>query len=299
VRFAAWFRVRPSWSFVLASFALGACQGTPEKVSLGAWSASGPWCGAEGMPEAVNSAGTTIGVTVPHTDWTWPASLSSLEWDLAVESELKQDGYMWTHQFAFTGGAVGFLGLQARGGYKADPPDGSLEITNMIVFWVSSSPKRAELGDVAYPDARTYLQLDHGLQWWTIHAKYPFKTCSPYHLTVALESKDSSGDLWYGAWVRDIAGGTAQVFVGRILVPAAWGPLLPSSSMWSNRIGYTKLTSCKSAESASAVFGFPTANGSLQPTSQVNRFATPVACDSSRFTALPGAVRQEFWPEKQ
>jgi len=280
-----------SLSFVLT---LGACQGTPEKVSLGSFSATGRLCGVDAQPGEPNRAGSTIDVTIPYTDWTWPSPFNSLEWDLVVESESRQDGYMWNHQFAFTGGAVGFLGLQARGGYQADPPDGPIELTNMVVFWVSSSPRRAELGDVPYPDARTALQLDRGLEWWTIHVKYPFKACRPYHLTVALESTDASGDLWYGAWIRDPAS-AAQTFLGRILVPAAWGPLRPSTSMWTNRIGYSKLASCESAEPASAAFGFPTANGgALVPTAQTNRFASVLACGSSRFTALPGAVRQEM-----
>jgi hypothetical protein len=162
----------------------------------------------------------------------------------------------------------------------------------MVVFWISA-PLGAELGDVAYPDARTYFKTDGG-EWWTIHARYDFETCRVYRLRVGRQSADASGNVWYGAWIRDTVT-NAETFVGRILVPASWGQLAAATSMFSNRIGYAPLTTCGSPEPASARFGVPSANaGSVRPSSHVNRFAEPRQCPTSRFTELAGSVRHEI-----
>jgi hypothetical protein len=275
-------------------FWAAACAACSEDtVSLGAWGALGRTCGVAGEPGPKNDPGAGIGVSIPYTRWTWPSTSDSMEWELTVESQTVKDGYFWTHEFLFEGGnAHGLFGLQARGGYQADPPDGPVELTSMVVFWISSSPIRAELGDIQYPDGRTYLQLQRGSQWWTIHVRYAWKPCQTYAFRVGLEATEATGDLWYGAWVRDGATGV-ETFVGRILVPAAFGKLTENSSMWTNRIGYSALRSCDDPEPASASFGFPTANGgTVRPTSYVNQVDAPL-CPTSRFTELPGAIRQE------
>jgi hypothetical protein len=250
-------------------------------------------CGSGGDAGSLEPGGSAVGVTVTYTDWTWPATFDSLEWELGVESEFDRDGYFWAHRFAFVGGPTGFVGIQARGGYQAEPPDGFIDVTNMVVFWISSSPLRAELGDVPYPDARTYLTSESGSEWWTIHARYDWDACKTYQFRVGPQATESSGDVWYGAWVRDRAT-SVETYIGRILVPAAWGKL-ESSSMWSTRIGYAPLGSCRDPEPASALFGIPTADGgTLRPSSHTNRLAEPRECGTSRVTDFRNGVRQEI-----
>jgi hypothetical protein len=80
-----------------------------------------------------------------------------------------------------------------------------------------------------------------------------------------------------------------------MLVPAAWGKLQPSSSMWSNRIGFAPMTTCADAEPATAFYGTPTGDGgSVRPTSFVNRFADPDRCPITRFTDFADGVRHEI-----
>lgn len=178
-------------------------------------------------------------------------------------------------------------------GAQADPPNGGVQTENMAVFWISASPIRAELGDVAYPNARTYLNPEMGSEWWTIHVLYDWQVCRPYHLRVGRHASEPNGDIWYGAWVRD--GAThVETFLGRILVPAAWGRLGTQTTMWSARIGYAPVTTCDTAERASAVFGFPAADGgSMLPSTRRSRFSDPPRCSHSRFTEFPDAVRHE------
>jgi hypothetical protein len=255
--------------------------------------ASLPLCGTAGEPGDLNPGGDAIGVTIPYTDWTWPSTFTSLEWELRVESELTRDGYFWAHQFDFSAGPVGFMGLQGRGGYQPDPPAGPVEISDMVVFWISSSPLDAELGDIDYPDARTDVEVDSRSEWRTIHARYDWDPCTSYHLRVARDPVPDAAGVWYGAFIR-ADDDDQETFLGRILVPAAWGSLR-SSSMWSNRVGYSLLGSCRDIEPASALFGIPTADGgTLSPIARVNRFEAPQRCATSRFTVFPGGVRQEL-----
>jgi len=164
----------------------------------------------------------------------------------------------------------------------------------MAVFWISSPPIRAELGDVAYPEGRTYLRSEAGSQWWTIHVLYDLRACRLYRLRVARQAIEPTGDIWYGAWIRD--GVTnVETFLGRILVPAAWGQMASEkTSMWTTRIGFRDISACDMPDPVSAIFGFPTANlGSLRPSAPENRFESPAHCGTSRFTLFPDAIRQE------
>lgn len=294
------------------------CVGCSEQVSLGAWNSSGVTGGGAatggggssgagnggggakscpreaGTPGPRNAAGSKLEVTVTYTDWTWPAPSDSLEWDFTLENGVSRDGYFWAHGFDLVGSTGGFIGLQYRGGYQADPPDGVVQVENMLVFWMSSHPLRAELGDVAYPNARKYLKIDANGEWWTIHALYDWQVCRTYRLRVARHSTEANGDIWYGAWVLDTVT-NVELFFGRILVPAAWGQISTTTQMWSNRIGFTELRSCSELEPVSAIFGYPTANsGTVHPGPPQNRFESPPSCGSSRFTDFPDEVRQEL-----
>ena len=243
----------------------------------------------------MNAPGTDLGATLTATDWSFSDSSDSIEIELVVESRPARDGYFWASQFSFVGSAVGgFVGLQSRGGYQAEPPDGDTDLTDMAVFWIGGSPLRAELGDVMPPDARTYAQFTSGTQWWTIHAKYDIVACRPYRLRVARRTQEANGDAWYGAWVRDNQT-NVETFIGRILVPAAWGLLADKSTSFSDRVGWGTVTSCAYPEYASARFGIPSAgSASLAPTTHSNRFAASAKCASSRVTELGDAVRHEL-----
>jgi hypothetical protein len=259
-------------------------------------------CNQTGTPGGVNGRGVsaTPAVTIPHTDWTWPDLLTSLEWDLTVETELERDGYFFTHQFSLESGAVGFLGLQPRGGYTPDLSQPEVIITNIIVFWISapfggSPPLDSELGDIQAPDARTSPQVQKNLQWLTINARYDFSICRTYRLRVTNDATDAEGNLWYSAYIRDLTT-DIETYVGRILVPAEWGKMQVTTSMWSNRIGYQALSSCSDAEAASALFGTPSAvvdGETVAPSRSRNRYESPI-CPDARFTVLPNGVRHEL-----
>lgn len=257
-------------------------------------------CNVTGTPGGVNGRGSGVGVTIPHTDWTWPDLLTSLEWDLTVETELTRDGYFFTHQFSLENGAVGFLGLQPRGRYSPDLSQPDIFITNIVVFWISAAPLGtlpldSELGDIQPPDARTSTQVQQNLQWLAINARYDFSTCRAYRLRVNGDSTDSNGNIWYAAYVRDLTT-NIETYLGRILVPAEWGKMQVTTSMWSNRIGHAALTSCSSAEPASALYGTPSAvvdGETVAPSRFRNRFEAPV-CPDARFTVLPNGVRHEL-----
>ena len=257
-------------------------------------------CNQEGTPGGVNGRGSGVGVTIPHTDWTWPDLLTSLEWDLTVETELERDGYFFTHEFRLESGAYGFLGMQPRGRYSPDLSQPDVDITNIVVFWISAAPLGtppldSELGDIQPPDARTSAQVQQNIQWLAINARYDFEICRTYRLRVATDSTDSSGNIWYAAYVRDLTT-DIETYLGRILVPAEWGKMQVTTTMWSNRIGHAALTSCSSAEPASALYGTPSAvvDGEVvAPERSRNRYEAP-ACPDARFTVLPSGVRHEL-----
>jgi hypothetical protein len=278
--------------------------GCNDEVSLGEFAAGNPLgdgsvaaplpeCGEPGDEGQASSAGDGVGVTITYTDWDWAEPFESLEWELRVEVEPEDDGYLWAQEFALEAGNPGLLTLQANGGYQADPPNGPTEITKMTQFWIGGPPLRAELGAIAYPEARVYLQTEVGIEWWTINARYDWQACRAYRFRVTREETDPGGGRWYAARIRDTETGE-ETLIGRILTPETWGTLAAPTRSWTNRIGWAPLGSCDAPEPASALFGVPSANGgALEPTSKVHRFAAPALCPSSRFTDFPNAVRQE------
>lgn len=296
VPLGSWDQQAPGNGQSSGSSGLGGQAGAPtEGGSAGLDSGEVHACQAPGNPQPLNDPGDLVDVTTTYTDWTFPSPIDSLEWTLEIESELASDGYFWSHQFGFTGdrSVIAFVGLQARGGFQPDPPFGPATITDMVVFWISSSLE-AELGDTSYPDARTYQQVDSEREWWTIHVRYDLQVCRPYALRVGRLTADGTDDIWYGAWIRDVELGS-ETFLGRILVPASWGRIAARTSMWSSRIGWGSLTSCSDSEPAMAFFGAPTAeNGTVRPGTPVNRFSASLGCPSSRFTPFADGVRQEL-----
>jgi len=254
-------------------------------------------CSLAGEVSPMNPAGAGVGPTGTYSDWTWPAvegGLESLEWTLGIESE-PTDGYFWSHQFAFAGesGVGGYAGLQMNGGFQADPPSGPVEVTKMALFSIAGPAITAELGDVAYPDARVYGDFDGG-EGWNIHVKYEWLPCRTYALRVAEVDLDADGNIWYGGYVRDLVTGD-EIYLGRILVPAAWGGFATWSVMWTERFGPAALTDCAQQAHAVATFLAPTGNaGTVVADGPNDHFYDPPSCPSSRFTAVAGGVRQEM-----
>jgi len=265
-----------------------------------------PTCGEVGVPGPINAPGplttmgqSNIGTTNLYTDWSWPAPMDSLEWDVLPESDPPHDGYYWAHQFSFQNGLTGFFGFQAHGGFQLPPttatPNPKVDFTKMAVFWIGGSTLPAELGDVAYPDARVLVVSARGTEWTTVHAKYEWSACTAYRLRIAKDGTDPNGNVWYGAWIEDRS---TQVLtkIGRIAVPPDWGQFSRLSTTFTTRIDDKPpvVTSCDQPEPASAIFGTPSANeGQLWPVGSP-RFQSPLRCPSSRFTDLPEGVRHEI-----
>jgi hypothetical protein len=262
-----------------------------------------PTCGELGTPGALNTPGTAVGTTTLYTDWSWPTPVDSLEWDLVMETDPVTDGYYWAHQFSFVDGLTGFLGLQAHGGYvdpNATGPGSQVpDFTKMAVYWIAGPPTDAELGDITAPgQARKAVVTQGNVQWMTIHAKFDWTACDAYHLRLAKDSTADDGDVWYGAWILDKTT-EVETFLGRILVPAAWGQLSSLSTTITTRIDLAAtappVVTCTDPEPASGIFGTPTGDdGQVLPIGHINRFAVPARCGTSRFTELPEGIRQEI-----
>jgi hypothetical protein len=269
---------------------------------------SQPACGEVGAPDAFNTAGVSVGATTLSTDWYWPEPVDSLEWNLVIENETETNGYYWAHKFSWVGGLSGYFGLQAFGGYQVKPPsklgasDGSsVTFEKMALFWVAGPPTAGELGDITGDDnARVAEVPEPGATFLTINAKFPWVPCDLYHLSVAKDMTDASGDVWYGAWIDDETT-HVRTFIGRILIPASWGQLSPATSTYTQRIDNANqqkappVVTCSDLEPTSAIFGTPTANdGQILPVNRKNNFGTPLRCPTSRFTILPEGIRQEI-----
>jgi hypothetical protein len=265
-------------------------------MSTGEGGAPEQGCAIPGSPGPRNLPGALAGTTTTNTDWIWPAPSDSLEWEMVIEKENVQDGYFFAQQFGFTAAVGGFFGVQVNGGYRALPPDGPVETTDMLLFWIGGPPERAELGDIPAPDSRSTIETSRGLLWLNIHAKYDLRTCVSYRLRVGRESIDQiTRDVWYGAWILDMET-DIETFVGRILVPVEWGRLNILTTQWTSGIDYPRgAVPCDQAEPASVFFRTPTANGGMvRPTSHTNRWDDPARCATSRFTELPGGIRHEL-----
>ena len=154
---------------------------------------------------------------------------------------------------------------------------------------------RAELGDIAYPDARTYLDDELGSTWWTIHARYEWQPCRSYRLRIGPESRNETGSLWFGAWIYDPVS-DIETLIGRMLLPANWELLSPFTSQRTMPIPrLTPPTSCDEPDASSVLFSEPSGNGgTVFPSLRNHRFASPARCATSRFTNFEYAVRQEL-----
>jgi hypothetical protein len=265
-----------------------------------------PACLQAQTPGPLNAPGTVIGATETATDWTWPAPVDSVQFDLMVEREIARDpvetiatvGYYYAYQFSLLEGAAGFLGIQDDGIYNPDPsavPDQTnVRVTKMAVFWLSGPPLAAELGDIAYPDARVAEITASGVSYLTIHALFDWQVCRTYRLRVGPESTESNGNIWYGAWIEDVDA-ESETFLGRMLLPADSGEFSPFSISRTYPIEYTPPGSCDLPAQGSVLYGTPhSMQGDVRAAVGANRFDQPLGCSSSRFTEFEGAVRHEL-----
>jgi hypothetical protein len=249
-----------------------------------------PACGVGGDPGELNQAGLAIGGTATNTDWIWPQPLDSVEFEFAVEAEVSEDTYYWAYEFGFVAGARGLLGMQANGYYQADPPDGEIEETKMVQFWIGGPPLDAELGDVA--DARAAEEVAGGVPGRSIQTKFPWEPCHVYRFRLGLDGTDEAGNRWYGATVVDTTTGVSS-YLGHMLIPLDWGRLATTSTMWAERYPTTATLSCGAVQYSSVVFGHPIGNAGIAPTSYTNRFGPAEECGTSRFTEFANAIRHE------
>lgn len=284
----------------LAPFVAVVClAGCNDQVPLGSWGrepgAKGegaplPECFAVGTPGPTTPGGPGVAVTVPFTDWVVPTPYETIEFELRIETETLADGDVWAFEVPFAGGANVLLSMQSLGGYQADPPAGPVVRTKIAQFWISGPPLEAELADILYPDARAYLSLEAGSQWWTINALYEWQPCRTYRFRLAPDGTEAGRGTWYvGSLVDTVT--LDETVLGRMLVPDAQGALTTPVSTWSNRIGWAPLLTCSDIEPASAIFGVPAADGERSP-SHSHRFAEPASCDNTRFVDFEGGVRQ-------
>lgn len=256
-----------------------------------------PACLEPGNALPINAAGDELGITETWTDWTLPNPVESMEWELSVERDVIEtepptSGYYYQNRFSFVGGATGIFGIQSEGVYQSDPPSSTPEITKMAVFWLSGPPLRAELGDIAYPNARVAPATANGVNWLTIHARFAWEVCHVYRFRVAPESTDEEGNAWYGAWIDDTTTGDVT-FLGRMLLPPDAGLISASTASRVLPIAYTPL-SCAVQSPSSAVYAAPRGNGgTVSPSFRTNYFESPARCATSRFTNFDDFVRHE------
>lgn len=257
-----------------------------------------PACLEPGNPGPINVAGDELGLTETSTDWTLPNPVESIEWDLSVERDVAEteppsSGYYYQHRFSFALGAPGIFGIQSEGIYQSDPPTSEREVTKMAVFWLGGPPLQAELGDIAYPDARVAPATANGVSWLTIHARFAWEACHVYRFRVAPESTDDEGNIWYGAWISDTSTGYVT-FLGRMLVAPDAGLISPGTTSRVSPIVFGAL-SCAVPSPASAVFAAPRGNGgTVLPSFRTNYFERPARCATSHFTNFDGFVRHEI-----
>ncbi len=260
-----------------------------------------PACGQPTTPGPLNAAGVGgFGPTELLTDWIRPMPSPTLSWELMVEQDVPErgpnqspvTGYYWANHFFFEGGVDGVFGLQTEGFYQADVPTGEFEFTKIAVFWLSGPPLDAELGDIPYPDARVASENAAGATWTTIHARFEWEECHVYLLSVAPQSTEDDGSLWYGAWIEDLNTGE-RILLGRMLLPSDVGMISTFSTSRTFPIDFGTATDCSVHQYASALIGAPNGEGGISSLLQ-SRVAEPARCPTSRATPFERAVRHEL-----
>src|SRR5690606_26750163 len=144
------------------------------------------------------------------------------------------------------------------------------QFTKIAVFWLSGPPLAAELGDIAYPEARVAPQNASGVSYMTIHARFDWQACRTYRFRLGPAGVEADGTTWYGAWIEDLDS-AEETFLGRMLLPADSGPLAPYSMSRTLAIEFGDPTSCSVPAYGSALFGTPrTSEGGVEALLEAN-----------------------------
>ncbi len=125
---------------------------------------------------------------------------------------------------------------------------------------------------------------------WQTRIAYEFSTNKTYHMKLALgpNGRDSTG-TWWGVTVTDKSTGASQL-VGQIKVPASWGKIKPSSSLFGEDANWnltasgavTQYDCSKFLKSTFSVDNLMM-NGSIRPTSVSNTVSSGVSQPDGQF----------------
>ena len=231
----------------------------------------------------------THGPTGTFTEWNWPAAPSnpdgragyrSFENRVTVQAEPPENvGYFWSHQFAFSDGEPGYLGLQTLGRH----PDGGEGKVAIFSIWNA-------LGASGPGIAQKFGGEGEGFQ--TV-IPYDWKAGRKYRLRVFKSGESPKGTGWT-ATVRDETTGIVDV-IGTITVPKKWGCLGDWSVTWTERYTGPEIRHCGDVGHAAALFEEPTANdGEVRPESRHSHLADPVNCPNSKIRDRGNSVVQEM-----
>jgi hypothetical protein len=190
----------------------------------------------------VDAQGITAGgMALGH--YRFPAdNLSDITFTFTLEADPGNSaGVFWAHQFWFQGGDGGYLGLQTRGFLNGR------EVGRMAIFSVWNA-----LDAVAAPGATAQTFDGEGVGY-SVRLPYVFQPGTTYQFRLLGE-----GGGWWGVQLRNAATG-AEVPMGRILVPTAWGQLQGATTNFTEV--YLPLADCLSVPYGRMRFDVPIANG--------------------------------------
>ncbi|PKP58969.1 hypothetical protein CVT91_07575 [Candidatus Atribacteria bacterium HGW-Atribacteria-1] len=183
-----------------------------------------------------------------------------------------QSAYYWAHQFHFSQGGGGYIGLQTNGSIQAQ------QVGKMAIFSIWNALE-AEPGDGATCEYFT----GEG-EGWSCRIPYNWVEGRTYRLRIweLCCAHKPWEDEWWGAWITDTFS-DKETFIGKIKVPSSWQWLDNSSVVWVEYYG--QVNDCDSIPYAKARFEQPTADdGSFMP-----QELTPVigtTCTNAKITLL-------------
>jgi len=214
-----------------------------------------------------------------YSNWYWPAKAGgyyNFDLKLTILNHSSGAHYFWSHQFGFSGGEAGYLGLQI----------GSAPNNTKIALFSIWGANGAE-----GPRCSTFVE---GTPGRTCRLDpYNWSTGRAYRLRIWAVGADSLGE-WWGAWVQDTVTGVDS-YVGKIRVPTSWGRLSTSSVSWTENFG-AKPATCSGLPWGKAQFNFPTADaGTVRIASHTHYIDPNGTCPAySRIMHVPSADVQEM-----
>jgi peptidoglycan hydrolase-like protein with peptidoglycan-binding domain len=233
--------------------------------------------GATGAATAGAATTAEVRPSGTYSNWNWPAgSYYNMDQRLTVLGHTASGRYFWSHEFYFTGGTTGYIGLQNRS---------APNLTKIALFsiWDANAARGPRCGTFGGEGSGYTCRLD----------PYNWVTGRAYRLRVWAVGRDSGGQ-WWGGWVQDTVTGVDS-YIGSIRVPGSWGNLSNFSVSWTENFG-AKPSTCAGLPWAKGQFGFPTANnGSVRLASHSHRIDPNGTCPAySRILHVPGADVQEM-----